>query len=75
MQECWTDCDQELNGDQLRLTCEVDLFARLKRAGLKVAMCTNDTRARALLALQHFDITEDFDLIVACKGVTWPVRV
>jgi len=65
IEECWTDSDKELGADQLRLTCDATLFGRLRKAGLKVAMCTNDTRARALLALEHFQITQDFDLIVA----------
>jgi len=65
MSECWTDSDQELGPDQLKMACDPTLFAELRRAGLKVAMCTNDTRARAQLMLEHFGLTEDFDLVVA----------
>jgi len=65
IEECWTDSDDGLSADQLRLTCDSSLFGSLRKAGLKVAMCTNDTRARALLALEHFQLVDDFDLIVA----------
>jgi len=64
IESCWTDCDQ-LGSDQLKLACDPSLFSALRKAGLKVAMCTNDTRARALMALDHFRLRDEFDLIVA----------
>lgn len=65
MGECWTDCDKELGSEQLKMACDPTLFPALRRAGIKVVMCTNDTRARAQLMLEHFGLTQDFDLIVA----------
>ena len=60
-----------LGSDQLKMACNPSLFSALRKAGVKVAMCTNDTRARAKLMLEHFDLTKDFDLIVARKLINF----
>ena len=70
------DSDHDSDDDDLRLDHDlwakkssVGMYVRLSLflSGLKVAMCTNDTRARALMALDHFRLRDEFDLIVACK--------
>ena len=74
MDNCWTDSDKELGPEQLKMVCDPEIFPALRSAGLKVVMCTNDTRARAQLMLDHFGLTNDFDLVVARKFIGPEVR-
>lgn len=66
MEVCWEDCDSSLTPDQLKLTCDPQpLFDCLKAKGVKMAMCTNDTRARTMVFLEKFELTSTFDIVVA----------
>jgi len=62
---CWQDCDTS-SSHTLRLTCDpIPLLDALKSRGVKIAMCTADSRKGALGAVNKLGIAHYFDMIVA----------
>ena len=67
MASCWQDCDTS-SSRTLRLTCDaIPLLEALKSRGIKIAMCTADTRIGAEGAVNKLGIAHYFDMIVAGK--------
>lgn len=62
---CWSDCDTS-SPENLRVTCDVvRLLTSLKSRGVKVAMCTSDSRVGACGAVDQLGVAHLFDVIVA----------
>lgn len=65
VRSCWSDCDTS-SSQTLRFACDaLPVLQALKVRGVKLAMCTADSRQGALGAVEKLGVAHFFDMIVA----------